>query len=209
MVRASLIPMHVAALFLIVVAGAANAQSSTYRSAKLSGHETKITVPDVTLHDSEGREQELSRLMHDRVVILNFIFTSCTTICPTLSAIMQETERQLADRLGKDSILVSISVDPVNDSPNRLRAYREKIGAGPNWYWLTAGTSDIERTLRAFGIPTGGRPENHPPTFLVGNTTTDQWLRWIGVTTPEDLTNAVNAVSDTAYRNKESHVQSR
>lgn len=209
MIRTSLIFTQIAALLLIMVAEAADARCGPYRSAKFSGHETKITIPEVTLHDSEGREQELPRLMQDRVVILNFIFTSCTTICPTLSAIMREAEQQLSNRLGKDLILVSISVDPVNDSPARLRAYGEKIGAGPNWYLLTGRAADVERALRAFGVPTGGRPENHPPTFLVGNTITGQWLRWVGVTTPEDLTDAAKAVSDTAYRSKESHAQPR
>lgn len=188
-------------LFLAALPMAAEAQTQSvdphaaHRSPTYSAHETKITLPDVILHDSEGREQTLSGLMHNRVVILNFVFTSCTTICPAFSAIMHSTEQRLSDRLGKEVALVSISVDPVNDTPERLRTYAGKIGAGPHWYWLTGRPADIEQVLRAFGVPTGGRPESHPPTILVGNTSTGRWLRWVGMVTPETLIDAVNTVA--------------
>jgi protein SCO1/2 len=146
--------------------------------------------------------------MEDRIVILNFVFTSCATICPALSAIMRSTEQQLSERLGKDVILISISVDPANDTPDKLRDYAKKIGSGTNWYWLTGNPVDIEYALRAFGVPTGGRPENHPPTILVGNTRKNQWWRWVGITTPESLVNAVNAFTNNASpSNKRSHAR--
>lgn len=188
-------------LFLVALPMAAAAQTqgadshAAHRSSTYNAHETKITLPDVVLRDSEGREQTLSGLMHNRVVILNFVFTSCTTICPAFSAIMHSTKQRLSDRLGKEVILVSISVDPVNDTPERLRTYAEKIGAGPHWYWLTGRSPDIEQVFRAFGVPTGGPPESHPPTILVGNASTGRWLRWVGMATPETLIDAVNTVA--------------
>ena len=203
-------------LFLAALPMAAEVQTqgadphAAHRSSTYSAHETKITLPDVILHDSEGREQTLSGLMHNRVVILNFVFTSCTTICPAFSAIMRSTEQQLSGRLGKEVILVSISVDPVNDTPEKLRTYARRIGAGPHWYWLTGHPVDIEQALRAYGVPVGGRPENHPPTILVGNTSTGRWLRWIGMVTPETLIDAVNTVTgNIPSREKHSHAQTR
>ena len=204
------------AALVVVLPVAAMAQTqrtdphAAHRSPTYSAHETKITLPDVILHDSEGREQTLSGLMHNRVVILNFVFTSCTTICPAFSAIMRSTEQQLSDRLGKEVILVSISVEPVNDTREKLRTYAGKIGAGAHWYWLTGRPVDIEQALRAFGVPVGGRPENHPPTVLVGNTSTGRWLRWVGMVTPETLIDAVNTVTDNIpSREKHSHAQTR
>lgn len=203
-------------LFLTALSVAAEAQTqdvdphAAHRSSTYSAHETKITLPEVVLRDSEDREQALSGLMHNRAVILNFVFTSCSTICPALSAIMRSTEQQLSDRLGKEVILVSISVDPVNDTPEKLRTYARKIGAGPHWYWLTGHPVDIEHALRAYGVSVGGRPENHPPTILVGNTNTGRWLRWVGMVTPETLIDAVNTVTGNMPSGKQhSHAQTR
>jgi protein SCO1/2 len=195
---------------LPLLALAAPTDHELHSRTNLRGHETEITVPKVTLLDSEGRQQELPRLMHDRVVILNFVFTSCSTICPMLSAIMRNTEERLSDRLGKEVILISISVDPANDTPERLRAYAKKTGAGSNWHWLTGNPIDIDHALKAFGVPIGGRPENHPPTILVGNTLTGRWFRWVGMTTPESLLDSVDAITnDTSHSNKRSHAQQR
>lgn len=172
---------------------------AAHKGSTLHGHETRVILPDTVLQDTEGRQQVLSSLIGDRVVILNFVFTSCTTICPAFSAILRSTEQQLTARLGKEVILVSISVDPLNDTPTKLRTYANKIGAGAHWYWLTGSQANIEKTMRAFGVPVGGRPEDHPPTILVGNASTGRWLRWIGMATPESLIAGVNISSSVPH----------
>jgi protein SCO1/2 len=121
---------------------------------------------------------------------------------------MRDVEKQLAGRMGDRAILVSISVDPLNDTPERLRAYAEKIGAGPHWYWLTGRPGDIEQALRAFGVRIGGRPESHPPTILVGDVSAGRWLRWIGMVSPETVVDAVNTMTgDIRVNGAPSHAQ--
>ncbi len=166
------------------------------RTVALDAHETKITLPDVQLRDSHDIEHDLQVLMQNKIVVMDFIFSSCTTICPMLSAIMSNTEEQMANRLGKEVILISISVDPNNDTPEKLRSYANKFDAGPNWYWLTGTRGDINRTLRAFGIPVGGKPEDHPPVVLIGNKNKSRWFRWVGIPMPETLIKAINVFSD-------------
>lgn len=192
--RMHLLPLMT--LLLICEAGAQGIDShAAHKGTTFHGHETRVILPDAVLQDSEGRQQMLSSLIGNRVVVLNFVFTSCTTVCPAFSAILRSTEQQLTDRLGKEVILVSISVDPLNDTPAKLRTYANKIGAGAHWYWLTGSQANIEKTMRAFGVPVGGRPEDHPPTILVGKASTGRWLRWIGMASPESLIAGVNISS--------------
>lgn len=162
---------------------------------EFGAHETRVGLLDARLRDSQDREHLLSALLRDQVVVLNFVFTSCRTVCSPVSAILRAGEKQLADRLGKDVIFVSISVDPERDTPRTLLAYAEKLGAGPHWYWLTGSLADINRTLRAFGVPIGGRPEDHPPIVLVGNANAGRWLRWVGLPDPLALVEAVDSLS--------------
>jgi len=164
-------------------------------SAPVSGaHETQLVVPDIVVRDSFDREQQLSHLLKDQVAVVNFVFTSCTTVCPILSATMQELEKQLQHRLGSGVILLSISVDPGNDTPQKLRVHAEKLGSGPHWHWLTGRPAEIAQLLKAFGVPTG-RPENHPPLVLIGNVGTNRWLRWVGIAAPQTLVDAVNTLA--------------
>lgn len=159
-----------------------------------AAHETHLVLPDIVVRDSFDREQSLSDLLKDQVAVVNFVFTSCSTVCPILSATMQELEKQLQHRLGRGVILLSISVDPDNDTPQKLRAHAEKLGAGAHWHWLTGSPTEITQLLKAFSVPTG-RPESHPPLMLIGNANTDRWLRWVGIAAPQILIDAVNTVA--------------
>lgn len=162
-------------------------------NSPLAAYQTQLTLPDVSIIDSHQREHQLRALLRDRIAVVNFVFTSCATVCPALNGTMQALQRQLQERLGKEVILVSVSVDPARDTPEKLNAHAAKLGAGADWYWLTGKTAEMNQLLKAFGIPTG-RPEDHPPVILIGKENTGQWLRWVGIPAPETLTGAVTAL---------------
>jgi len=164
----------------------------THPPAIAAAHETSLSLPDVVVRDSHDHEQRLSVLMQDRIAIVNFIFTDCTTVCPLLNATMQLLQKQLEERLGKEIILISISVDPVNDTPGKLLDHANRIGAGTNWHWLTGRPADIGRLLKAFGIAVGGRREDHPPVILIGQPSSQRWFRWVGMPPPSVLIDTVN-----------------
>lgn len=159
-----------------------------------NAHRTHLVLPNIIVLDSQNQEHRLLDLLQNQIAIVNFVFTSCTTICPVLSATMQAIEKQLQDQLGKGVILISISVDPARDTPDKLRTYAEKFDAGQHWYWLTGRPSEVNQLLKAFGIPVG-RPEDHPPIILTGNVNTDHWLRWIGIPSPESIIEAINILA--------------
>jgi cytochrome oxidase Cu insertion factor (SCO1/SenC/PrrC family) len=88
------------------------------------------TIPDVHIYDQHGRSLRFrSDLLNGKTVAINFIFTSCTTTCPPLTTAMRAIQRELADRVGRDIWLISVSVDPAVDRPEpRLDLCHRKQG---------------------------------------------------------------------------------
>lgn len=170
------------------------AHRAAMRSQVASG-ETRVTLPDVVLRDADGEPFRLRpQSFAGKIVVVDFIFTTCSTICPALSSVMASVQRGLGARMGDDIVLLSISVDPVNDTPQVMRAYAQRVGAGEHWRWLTGTTGDIARVLRAFGL-SPGRPNDHPPLILVGDPVGNRWLRWVGVPTPTAIVDAAHAMA--------------
>ena len=153
------------------------------------------TIPDVQVYDQDGRSLRFySELVKGKTVAINFIFTSCTTICPPLTTAMRAIQRQLADRIGRDIWLISLSVDPTVDRPERLRAFATDFGAGPGWSFITGNQADIDRLLKAFGSY-GGDIAAHSTTMLIGNEPAKRWIRTNGLA---PMTTNVKLLLDTA-----------
>lgn len=138
------------------------------------------TVPDVVLIDQNGARVHLKEQLNSRQpVIVEFIFATCTTICPVLSASFVN----LQQRLGKHSQkvhLISISIDPENDSPKVMKQYLKRYRAKPGWDFLTGSRSDIDTVMRAFNayIP---NKMYHVPLTLMKMPDDRQWVRIYGL----------------------------
>lgn len=140
-----------------------------------------VSIPDVQVIDQHGRRLHFySDLVKGRVVAINFIFTTCTTICPPLGATFSMVQRMMGDRLGKQVILISISVDPVTDTPERLKQWGEKFNAQPGWSLITGDKPEIDKLLSALG-GFAARKEDHSPTVLIGNEAAGAWTRAYGL----------------------------
>jgi protein SCO1/2 len=144
------------------------------------------TVPDLPLLDRDARPVRLRELLAaDEPVMMNFIFTTCTAICPVMSSIFSEVPGQLgagAERLR----MISISIDPENDTPSQLRAYASKFDAGPRWQFLTGSLENIVSVQRAFDNYRGDKMSHDPLTLLRAGPG-KPWLRIEGFASPEDL----------------------
>lgn len=146
-----------------------------------------IRFADVPLLDHNGRTVRLeSDVIGDRIVVMDFVYTSCTTVCPIVTAIMLQAQKQLGDRIGEDLRLVSMTVDPVRDTPSRLREYAQARGAGPDWVWVTGSVPAVNDTLRGFGTWTPNF-EDHPVVMMVGDGRTGTWTRFYGFTDASEL----------------------
>ena len=127
-----------------------------------------LKIPDLPVFDQDGRKLNFySDLVKGRTVAINFIFTTCTTICPQLTMAMRKTQQQLGARVGRDIWLVSVSVDPATDVPERLHRFAAKFDVGPGWTFVTGRKTDIDRLLTALG--NNGSGSDHATTVLIGN----------------------------------------
>lgn len=159
----------------------ADARSSYQRSV------ATYTIPDVRLVDMNGAEISLrSGLSGDEPVVLNFIFTSCTAICPVMSTTFQHVQEMLGEERNKVR-LVSISIDPENDTPARLREYADKFRAGQQWSLLTGTVADSIAVQRAFGAFRGGKMNHAPATFLRAGGANNTWVRLDGLASASDI----------------------
>jgi protein SCO1/2 len=147
------------------------------------------TLPAVTLVRDDGQTVSLKNEVDDgRPVVLTFIYTTCTSICPMISQTLSQLQSELgADR---DKVhLVSISIDPEQDTPERLREYAKKFGAGPEWQHYTGTVAASVATQRAFNVYRGDKM-NHQPVILLRAAPGKPWLRFGGFATADDLLHA-------------------
>jgi len=151
------------------------------------GEAVQVRLNDTALTDQFGRAVRLKTdVMADRIVVVDFVYTHCTTICPVASALLQQTQEQLGDSIERDVRLVTVTVDPVRDTPARLKAYGARFGSGPGWVWLTGSKPQIDEVTQAFGAWTPNF-ENHPPVVLVGDPKHGKWVRFYGFPSPRQL----------------------
>lgn len=153
-----------------------------------------VRFADVTLLDQNNRERRLkSDVIGDRIVVMDFVYTSCTTVCPVVSAIMGEVQQKLGGRVGREVSLVSLTVDPVRDTPARLRDYARSRGAGAGWSWLTGSTTAVNDTLKGLGTWTPNF-EDHPVVMMVGDGRSGKWTRFYGFADPAMLVAQVESL---------------
>ncbi|HYP25665.1 MAG TPA: SCO family protein [Blastocatellia bacterium] len=152
-------------------------------------------MPDTVVYDQDGKKLRFfSDLVKGKTVAINFIFTTCTTICPPLTATFRKVQQDLGDRVGKDVHLISISVDPTTDVPERLKAFAAKFKAGPGWSFVTGSKQDIDVLLLALGASAADK-NDHTPMILVGNESAGNWTRTYGLASPQTI---VKVITDAA-----------
>jgi len=153
---------------------------------RFTRREVTVDVPDVTLIDQYGREVSFRQeMLGDRPVFVDFIFATCTTICPVLSAGYISIQRKLgAER--KKVLLVSISIDPEHDGPEELRKYLDRYGAKSGWDFFTGTREDIDKVMRAFDAFVPDKM-SHRPLTLIHAPGRDHWIEIDGFAGSKDL----------------------
>jgi protein SCO1/2 len=178
---------------LLVLASLGVASSTGTQGAKGSSA-AREHFTDTVLVDQDGRSHRFySDLVAGRVVIMNIIFTGCRSSCPIIMGRLVELQDLLGPKRGEVSIL-SISVDPVLDTPQALRAYAESLQAGPGWYFLTGAKDAVDTVLRRLGNRASS-PEDHSDVIVVGNDASGTWIKLTAIATTEDIARAVLEVS--------------
>jgi protein SCO1/2 len=151
-----------------------------------------IDLRDRLLVDQDNQERMfVSDVIGDNIVVMDFVYTTCTTICPVLSALFTQVQGKLGDAVGDEVMLVSMSVDPVRDTPQRLKAYSAKHRAGEGWLWLTGPKGDVDDVLIGLGAYTSNF-EDHPSMVLIGDGRSGEWKRLFGFPNPDRIVQLVN-----------------
>jgi protein SCO1/2 len=146
----------------------------------------KVVVPDVTLVGMDGSRVGLRQELDcGKPVMLNFIFTTCTTICPVMSATFAQVQEDLGGEQGSVR-MVSISIDPEHDTPSRLRVYAAARNAGREWHFLTGEPATVEAVQKAFDAFRGSK-FNHAALTFLRKPGEEEWVRLEGLRSAENL----------------------
>lgn len=147
-----------------------------------------LQVPDVPVVDQDGRKLRFhTDLVKGKVVAINFIFTTCGGICPALGAMFGKLQDELGAEFGRDVHLVSVSIDPQTDTPERLKTWAARFGARPGWTLVTGDKAELDRLARALAGVGNGPKETHAAVVLLGNEARGRWRRAYGFTKPAEL----------------------
>jgi len=146
----------------------------------------EYTMPAGLVTDDRNRQTPFDELVGSgRPVAITFVFTTCTTICPVLSAIFAQAQPAL-QAAEIPPLMISVSIDPEYDTPERLREYAEKFKAGENWVHITGSKQDIIDIQVAFDAYRGNKL-SHEPLILLYPGSGKSWVRLEGFTSGKQL----------------------
>jgi cytochrome oxidase Cu insertion factor (SCO1/SenC/PrrC family) len=168
-----------------------NAAPSSFPGVIIDTTAISLRIPDVRVSDQNGKALNFySDLVKGKTVAINFIFTTCTTICPPLTATFRRVQQDLKTN-ASEAQLISVSVDPTIDTPERLRDFAAKFKAEPGWTFVTGDKNEIDSLLQALGVAVVNK-NDHTPMILIGNDEAKYWTRAYGLSSPTTLIKTIN-----------------
>ncbi|NNU42332.1 SCO family protein [Ramlibacter montanisoli] len=181
----------ITALVLATATAGARAHDASrhrqHQAAASAPSSVRVKLPDTVLTDQHGRAARFkSDFVADRLVLVNFVYTTCTTVCPVQSALFADLQQRLGDRAGREVVLLSVTVDPLRDTPMRLKEFSAQYGAGPGWSFLTGSKQAVDEVLTAFDVYTPNVAD-HPAVVLVGDPRSGEWTRLFGFPGSEQI----------------------
>src|SRR6185436_17455526 len=149
---------------------------------------------DVELTNQDGKKVRFySDVLKGKTVVVNAFFTTCTSVCPPMNRNMEKIQEALGDRVGRDVFLVSITVDPENDTPARIKEYAKKFHAGAGWTFLTGKKENLDWALYKLGQYVE-KKDDHTTIFIIGNEPTGLWKKAFGMANVAELVQIVESV---------------
>ncbi len=181
LLRKTIIVVFTLLLSVTVAVLPAAAESKAYKRSV-----ERYQLPDVTLINQEGKNVRIRSLLETgKPVIVDFIYGTCTTICPVLSACYTNLQNKLGANSGKVH-LVSISIDPENDSPRVMREYLKRYRAKPGWDFLTGSRKDIDAVMKGFDAYIPNKMSHYAVTFI-HMPQEKSWIRINGITSTSEF----------------------
>jgi protein SCO1/2 len=167
-------------------------RSRTPRSPVKPGY-----FPNVVLRTHDGRRVRFYEdVIKGKVVAVNFMFTSCSTFCPRATANLLKVQARLGSRLGRDVVMLSITIDPETDTPQVLNKYAAAHQTKPGWYFLTGDKPDIDLIRRRLGV-FDDDPDmtQHTGLLTYGNDATGSWAAMPVIAQPAVIARALTTLA--------------
>lgn len=153
-----------------------------------------LSVPDIEVVNQNGQHVRFnSQVVDGRIAIVTGFFTSCSSMCPFTQEKLAQVAKQLGPRLGKDVVIISVSVDPENDTPARMKEWGEKFHIGSGWTLLSGNRTEVDTLLKSLGLFVELR-QRHQSALMIGNAATG-WVRISSWTPSEKLAKLVESMS--------------
>jgi protein SCO1 len=154
------------------------------------------SVPNAQLINQDGKKVNFHDLIKGKVVALNFIFTTCKTICPPMGVNFTGLKKLMDNKIkSAELVMLTLSIDPDTDTPERLKAWSKRFNAGPGWTLLTGKRDNVYELLKSLGVYSAVK-EEHAPLVLLGKEGSDNWIRTNGLSDPKQLANTLNGLFD-------------
>ncbi len=154
----------------------------------------KVKLTAINIIDTNNNSVKLTTELNKGPVVVNFIFTSCTAICPILSSTFSQVQQRFDEIKVKDIRLVSFSIDPERDTPARLKEYAKKFSAGGRWKFFTGNVDDMLSVENIFGNYRGNKMNHLPYTFIRINKNS-KWIRLKGFVSASSIINEINTAN--------------
>lgn len=169
--------------------------NSTRRDRLIQIGKSQVLIPDVVVLNEQGKRVRLyTDLIKDKVVLFNFFYTTCSYVCQMQGSDLSEVQARLGKRLGKEVFLISISMDPANDTPERLRHWARALGVKPGWTLVTSTSAEIKTMLKTFTGNDPGPRERHYSVVFIGDDKSGKWISADGLAGPEGLIELINSL---------------
>lgn len=153
-------------------------------------------IPDTVLTDQDGNKHHFySDLIKGKTVLINAVYTSCAGVCPIQTAVFAKVQTMLGERVGADVQMISVTLDPVTDTPERLKEFADKFNVGPGWLFLTGTKQEVTEVLRAVDLYSPV-PAEHTPIAAIGHEPGEVWMKVINVTAPADIVGRMERVRE-------------
>ena len=180
--------------------GQHHAQQKPGKPGRIEMPLMSVEIPNTVLVDQSGREVRLySDLVKDKIVLVHFFFTKCSDVCPMQGRALMKLKSRLGDRLGRDVFFVSISKDPLNDTPEKLSKWGQLHGVGPGWTLVTGDAPVIKKLLWDLTGEEIG-PVSHESQVLIGNDRTGVWTSTDGLLLTDEILKVIDEVAASKAR---------
>jgi protein SCO1/2 len=183
-------------LFLMAVSLAgAPAPRAQQQQATAADASAQPRIPDVNCVDQNGKKLRFNTdLVKGKVVVINFIYTSCTFLCTRIGESTARLQAALGDRVGRDVYIISVSTDPVTDTPEKLKAWATRLKAKEGWTLVTGEKAEMDQLLKVLTGDASGI-KTHSPLLLIGNEPKNVWAESYAFESPAKLILQIDRVS--------------